>query len=44
MIAKLSRIRVSDSKITMDGSVSNKLQVFDAMSVMEYTVTWPKGG
>ena len=43
MVPKLTCIRVSDSKITMGGSVGNEFQVFNAVSVMEYTITWPKG-
>lgn len=43
MVPKLTFIRVSDSKITMGGSVCNEFQVFNAASVMEYIITWPKG-
>lgn len=34
---------MSDGKITMGGSVCNEFQAFNAASVMEYIITWPKG-
>lgn len=43
MVQKLTCIRVSDSKIAMGSSVCNEFQVFNAVSVTEYIITWPKG-
>lgn len=40
---KLTCIRVINSNIAMGGSLTNEFRVFNAASIMEYTITHSKG-